>query len=132
METCFNQTGQIPLFDKPHPVVVEGADDTYMLWFKDLVNSGMFTKKNFVYPPLFSTGFVFSFGRNLDFADIRNYPPEQHSGFIVLRVAGRGKRHIMEVFERVVPMLETEVLAKQRCVVDEQSGRIRGDAKERS
>ncbi|MCH8854577.1 MAG: DUF5615 family PIN-like protein [Planctomycetes bacterium] len=69
---------------------------------------------------------------DLDFPDIRNYPPEQHSGFIVLRVAGRGKRHIMEVFERVVPMLETEVLAKQLWVVDEQSVRIRGESKERS
>ncbi|MCH8969045.1 MAG: DUF5615 family PIN-like protein [Planctomycetes bacterium] len=64
---------------------------------------------------------------DLDFADIRNYPPEQHSGFIVMRVSGRGKRHIMEVFERVVPLLETEVLAKQLWVVDEQSVRIRGD-----
>ena len=62
----------------------------------------------------------------LDFADIRNYPPERHSGFIVLRVSRRGKRHIMEVFERIVPLLETETLAKQLWVVDEQSVRIRG------
>ncbi len=64
---------------------------------------------------------------DLDFADIRTYPPEQHSGFIVLRVSGRGKRHIMEVFERVVLLLETETLTKQLWVVDEQSVRIRGD-----
>ena len=55
-----------------------------------------------------------------------SYPPEQHSGFIVLRVSRRGKRHIMEVLERVVPLLENEALAKQLWVVDEQSIRIRG------
>lgn len=63
---------------------------------------------------------------DLDFADIRNYPPEQHSGFIVLRVSGRGKRHIREVFERVVPLLETESLAQHLWIVDEQTVRIRG------
>lgn len=63
---------------------------------------------------------------DLDFADIRTYPPEQHSGFIVLRVSGRGKRHIMEVFERAVPLLETEPLAQHLWIVGEQTVRIRG------
>ncbi len=63
---------------------------------------------------------------DLDFADIRNYPPEQHSGFIVLRVSGRGKRHIMEVFDRAVPLLETEPLAQHLWIVGEQTVRIRG------
>ncbi len=63
---------------------------------------------------------------DLDFADIRSYPPEQHSGLIILRVSRRGKRHIIEVFDRVVPLFETEPLTQHLWIVDEHSVRIRG------
>ena len=63
---------------------------------------------------------------DLDFADIRAYPPEQYAGLIVLRLARHDKRHVVEVFDRVVSLLEREPLAKHLWVVDEQSVRIRG------
>ncbi|MCK4659205.1 MAG: DUF5615 family PIN-like protein [Phycisphaerae bacterium] len=63
---------------------------------------------------------------DLDFADIRTYVPEQYSGLLVLRVARQDKRHVMAVFERIIPLLERATLTKHLWVVDERSVRIRG------
>lgn len=47
---------------------------------------------------------------DLDFADIRAYPPHSTPGMIVLRVGRQDKPHVMRVFGRVVPLLEKETL----------------------
>lgn len=63
---------------------------------------------------------------DLDFADIRTYPPEEHQGLIVLRLNSQDRRHVLDVFSRIVPLLEKEALATRLWIVDEQSVRIRG------
>ena len=63
---------------------------------------------------------------DLDFADIRVYPPHEQAGLIVLRVDDQRKRHLLAVFEQVVEMLDTEVLTGRLWVVDERGVRIRG------
>ena len=63
---------------------------------------------------------------DLDFADIRAYPPDRYHGLIVLRAIRQDKYHLMDVFEQIVPLLEREPLAKHLWVVDERSVRIRG------
>ena len=63
---------------------------------------------------------------DLDFADIRAYPPHEQAGLIVLRVEDQRKRHLLVVFGQVVEMLDAEVLTGRRWVVDECGVRIRG------
>jgi predicted nuclease of predicted toxin-antitoxin system len=63
---------------------------------------------------------------DLDFADIRAYPPEEYPGLIVLRVAHQDRMSVLETLGRVVPLLERESLDKHLRIVDEQSVRIRG------
>lgn len=45
---------------------------------------------------------------DLDFADVRVYPPQQFPGFMVLRVRRQDKRHLITVFRRVIPLIERE------------------------
>ena len=63
---------------------------------------------------------------DLDFADIRTYPPEDDSGVVVLRVGRQSKRQVLEVVDRLLPLLDREPLIAHLWVVDEQSIRVRG------
>lgn len=67
---------------------------------------------------------------DLDFGDIRTYPPEAHAGLIVLRPARQDKPSVLRVVERILPLLKAEPLAGHLWVVDEHSVRIRGPAGE--
>ena len=69
---------------------------------------------------------------DLDFADIRTYPPEEYPGLIVLRIAHQDKASVLETLARIMPMLERESLDKHLWIVDEQSVRIRGPNEEAS
>ena len=62
---------------------------------------------------------------DLDFSDIRTYPPSQFAGIIVLRVGSHSKKHIVGVIRRLLPMLRTPELKGQLWIVDEQNVRIR-------
>ncbi len=59
------------------------------------------------------------------FADIRGYPPGEHSGLIVLRLQKQSRKDVLAVLERVEPLLMSEPLARCLWVVDEQRVRIR-------
>ena len=63
---------------------------------------------------------------DLDFADIRAFPPHEQAGLIVLRVEDQRMQRLLAVFEKVVAMLETEALAGRLWLVDERGVRIRG------
>ncbi len=63
---------------------------------------------------------------DLDFADIRAYPPERYPGIIVLRVRRQDKSHVCSVMERMVPLLGVEPVVGRLWVVDETTVRIRG------
>lgn len=63
---------------------------------------------------------------DLDFADIRTYPPEDHPGIIVLRLARQDREHVLGVVHSLVPMLEIEPLRGHLWIVDEDNVRIHG------
>lgn len=64
---------------------------------------------------------------DLDFADMRAYPPRDHPGFILLRVRTQDKPHILHVFERAIALIGTEPLEHRLWIVEETRVRIRGE-----
>ncbi len=59
-----------------------------------------------------------------DFSDIRTYPPQNYPGIIVLRLQTQGKLHVINSFQRIVPLLKQEPLARHLWIVDEHRIRI--------
>ena len=62
---------------------------------------------------------------DLDFADIRRYPPEQYAGILVLRVGNQSKTHVLSVIQSLLPLLTTQPLQGRLWIADEQAVRIR-------
>ena len=62
---------------------------------------------------------------DLDFADIRTYPPHEYNGIIVLRIPNQGKSDIVDVLRRVIRFLESHTCRKQLWIVDKDRVRIR-------
>jgi predicted nuclease of predicted toxin-antitoxin system len=62
---------------------------------------------------------------DLDFADIRAYPPGDYSGIIVLRLARLDKPRVLWIVQRLLPLLEHEPLVGKLWIVDEASVRVR-------
>jgi predicted nuclease of predicted toxin-antitoxin system len=67
---------------------------------------------------------------DLDFADIRLYPPEDHPGIIVFRVQPQDKERLLRCLTRVVPFLETEPVNRTLWIVEEDRIRIRPSSTE--
>lgn len=63
---------------------------------------------------------------DLDFADIRTYPPNEFSGIVVLRVVRQDKLHVISVFQQIIPLLLREELKGHLWIVEESQVRIRG------
>jgi len=63
---------------------------------------------------------------DIDFADIRAYPPAQFPGLIVLRLHRQDKPHVLGVIERLIPLLSSEPLEHLLWIVEETRLRIRG------
>ncbi len=63
---------------------------------------------------------------DLDFADIRAFPPAGNSGLIVLRVADQSRRHVLTVMAQVLDLLQREPVAGRLWIVSEAGVRIRG------
>ena len=64
---------------------------------------------------------------DLDFADIRAYPPASFPGIIVLRLERQSAANVLAAFHRILPLLMSEPLSGRLWVVDELKLRIRGD-----
>ncbi len=64
---------------------------------------------------------------DLDFADIRAFPPKDYTGLIVLRLAMQDKPSVLAVIARVIRLLKTEPLTGLLWIVDETAVRIRGE-----
>lgn len=62
---------------------------------------------------------------DLDFADIRVYPPGDYAGLIVLRPRTQSKPAVLSLVRRLLPLLETEPLEGNLWIVDETGVRIR-------
>lgn len=62
---------------------------------------------------------------DLDFADIRAYPPADYPGIIVLRLSRFDKHRVLFAVGRLSPTLDQEPLAGKLWIVDETKVRIR-------
>jgi predicted nuclease of predicted toxin-antitoxin system len=63
---------------------------------------------------------------DLDFANIRSYPPATYPGLIVLRPANQAVPTILTAVSRLVPMLECEPIDARLWVVTDSKIRISG------
>lgn len=61
---------------------------------------------------------------DLDFSDIRMYPPADYPGLIVMRLRSKGRASVRIVLTQVLNHLETEPIAGRLWIVDEQRIRI--------
>jgi predicted nuclease of predicted toxin-antitoxin system len=64
---------------------------------------------------------------DLDFSDIRTYPPEEYPGFIVLRIHNHFISNITVIMRKVTALLQKERLKGAIWSVDERRVRITGD-----
>lgn len=63
---------------------------------------------------------------DLDFSDIRSYPPEDYFGIIVLRPGLQAVSSILRLTARATALLASETLMGRLWIVDEHRIRIRG------
>jgi predicted nuclease of predicted toxin-antitoxin system len=64
---------------------------------------------------------------DLDFADIRAYPPSSSAGIIVLRLGHQGRKQVVNVLTQFLPLLESQPISGHLWVVDETNVRIYGE-----
>ncbi|MFL6212821.1 MAG: DUF5615 family PIN-like protein [Blastocatellia bacterium] len=64
---------------------------------------------------------------DLDFSDVRSYPPQEYSGLVVLRLHRQDKQYVIETIRRVIPLLEQEPLEHRLWIVEENRIRVRGE-----
>jgi hypothetical protein len=62
---------------------------------------------------------------DLDFADIRTYPPAEYPGFVVLRPTSQAQSRVLGLLRLVIDRLASEDLIGNLWVVDEAGIRIR-------
>lgn len=62
---------------------------------------------------------------DLDFADIRAYPPGDYPGIVVLRPRTQAKQYVMALMTQLVPLLSAEPLAGNLWILQENGLRIR-------
>ena len=62
---------------------------------------------------------------DLDFADIRAYPPDAFYGIIVLRLRQQDKERVINLVKKILPLLRTEELAGHLWIIEEKRVRIR-------
>jgi predicted nuclease of predicted toxin-antitoxin system len=63
---------------------------------------------------------------DMDFADIRNYPPAEFPGLIVLRLRQQDKPCVFGMLTRLVQVIRREPLEGHLWIVEENRVRIRG------
>jgi len=62
---------------------------------------------------------------DLDFADIRTYPPASHYGIVVLRPFLEAKPAILRMMRNIIPLFQAEDVQQSLWIVDETRVRIR-------
>jgi predicted nuclease of predicted toxin-antitoxin system len=62
---------------------------------------------------------------DMDFADIRPYPPAQYAGLVVLRLRRQDKPHVLETIRRLLPAMAAEQLEQRLWIVEEARLRVR-------
>lgn len=64
---------------------------------------------------------------DLDFANVRAYPPTCYAGIIVLRLSRQDKHHVLNALERILPLLSQETIHQRLWIVEETRIRIWGE-----
>lgn len=62
---------------------------------------------------------------DMDFADIRSYPPDQYSGLIVLRLKRQDKPYILKIFSHLLRLFPKKPIYHHLWIVEENKIRIR-------
>ncbi len=62
---------------------------------------------------------------DVDFADIRSYPPADYPGIIVFRVNRFDKPYLLYLFERAMALLLEEPIKNRLWIIEETQIRIR-------
>jgi predicted nuclease of predicted toxin-antitoxin system len=65
------------------------------------------------------------FTLDLDFADIRTYPPGDYAGIVVLRPNEPSRRQVLGLVTRVLPVLSAEWVEHQLWIVEASRVRVR-------
>jgi predicted nuclease of predicted toxin-antitoxin system len=66
------------------------------------------------------------FTLDLDFADIRAYPPSEYVGIVVLRPTEPSRRQVLQLVSRVLPVLLAEWMEHRLWIVEPARVRVRG------
>ena len=66
------------------------------------------------------------FTLDLDFADIRAYPPSEYLGIVVLRPTEPSRRQVLQLVSRVLPVLLAEWMEHRLWIVEPARVRVRG------
>lgn len=62
---------------------------------------------------------------DLDFSDIRTYPPSEFPGIIVLRPRSQSRQSVLNLIARLIPLLSNEILVGNLWILDEFNLRVR-------
>ena len=62
---------------------------------------------------------------DLDFSDVRRFPPGTHPGILLLRARTRGRQAVLDVLGRVVVECTLDTLVGCLAVADEHQTRVR-------
>jgi len=62
---------------------------------------------------------------DLDFSDIRTYPPADYFGIIVLRPRSQAKPAVLSLIGQIIPLLDSEPLVGNLWIVQDTGLRIR-------
>ena len=63
---------------------------------------------------------------DLDFSDIREFPPADYAGIIVLRLLDQSRSSIRRALEQVLPLFAAEPLVGYLWIIEDDRVRIRG------
>lgn len=64
---------------------------------------------------------------DLDFADIRTFPPVQFAGLIVMRLNNQSRTAVLKALRRLLPIFDKERIDGRLWIVDETTVRIHGE-----
>lgn len=63
---------------------------------------------------------------DLDFADVRHYPPEDFAGLVVLRLRDESRIHVLKVLTGILDLMEHESPIGKLWIVEAHRVRIHG------
>jgi len=62
---------------------------------------------------------------DIDFANIRSYPPQESAGLVVFRLVTQEKQHLLDMLRRLLEVFENRSPQKQLWIVGEDRIRVR-------